>query len=322
MPKRILAFFSAALLALAFLPAGDALGATNINSAPALHWAWSDEFGWIDFYISDTAPNAVNVNSTNLIGYASSSAGEVAFDRATSPNPGSAGAYQVLNDRCGNLSGWGWNDTYGWISFNCKDLLGQDPNACNKTLGLHETHIDTQTGDFHGFAWNDVIGWIFFNCADLGGVVSDQGGGVVTCTSVDFKVNTTWRSVQASGTIDSAVFDTGVSGGAELNSIMWRGGFTSQTSVCGGTLGAKVQFKIAASNSVSGPWSFLGPGGSTSPSDVYEPTGVITGPNVPIPLNYTLHNNKRYFRYRAILFADPLGTVSPRVDDIIINWSP
>ncbi|MBI3045982.1 MAG: 6-bladed beta-propeller [Candidatus Harrisonbacteria bacterium] len=102
----------------------------------------------------------------------------------------------------------------------------------------------------------------------------------------------------------SSVFDTGVSGGAALNSIMWQGNQPS---------GTAVKFQIASSNSSSGPWNYLGSDGSGA--GYYAPAG----PNVQAKVRSADHNNKRYFRYKA--FFDAAGASLPRVDDVIINWS-
>lgn len=98
----------------------------------------------------------------------------------------------------------------------------------------------------------------------------------------------------------SSVFDSGINGGVAPNTIMWQG---TQPA------GAKVKFKIASSNSPTGPWSY--PGAPLSPA----------GPNVQARINLSNHNNVRYFRYRAILEKNG-SNQSPQVDDIIINWSP
>jgi len=69
------------------------------------------------------------------------------------------------------LSGWAWNDDYGWISFNCSD-----PGLC--ATSNYKVTVSTSTGVFSGWAWNDNLGWISFNCADPG-----------LCASSDYKVS-------------------------------------------------------------------------------------------------------------------------------------
>ena len=102
----------------------------------------------------------------------------------------------------------------------------------------------------------------------------------------------------------SSIFDTGVSGGAVLNTIMWQG---SQPA------GTAVKFQLASSNSSAGPWNYLGSDGTSS---TYY---VTAGPNVQAAIRAEDHNNKRYFRYKVILEISGLDL--PRVDDVIISWS-
>ena len=70
------------LAALMFSPAHALAATTNISSSTAQHSAWNDEIGWIDFYTTGN----VTVTSAQLSGYASSSAGVIALDCATSPS--------------------------------------------------------------------------------------------------------------------------------------------------------------------------------------------------------------------------------------------
>lgn len=270
-----------------------AFSATNIDSSN--RWAWNDLIGWIDFYSSNT----VNVNSQQLTGYASSSAGDISLDCATtrSGNICNQSNYKVINDGMGNLSGWGWNDNYGWISF----CGGQNTSTCPGSV-IYQVKINPTTGDFSDYAWNDIAGWISF-CGTPGG-----GGGCASSTYA-YKVNTLWRATSTSGYLDSSIYDTGVSGGAQINYILWKGNLPS---------GTEVRFKLASSNSSSGPWNFIGPNGLTDDSDYYGPVP----PNSSYKINYILHSNHRYFRYRIILVSDQAQKNSPRVDDIIINWSP
>jgi hypothetical protein len=264
---------------------------TNISGAATDHWAWNDLIGWLDFYGTDT----VTVTSKNLTGYASSTAGDVSLDCHTTshspPDICGQSNYQVTNDGLGDLSGWGWNDEYGWISFDCHNTGGCGTGPASST---YEVVIDPNTGIFSNYAWNDVIGWISFNCADYGGCASN------------YKVVTSWIATSTTGSLDSTVYDTGVAGGAQLNSVLWRG------SQPGGTA---VEFQFAVSSSSTEPWIFRGPDGTTN-------TFYTGNSGVSIPLDYTFFNNQRYFRYRVTLVSNQAQTVSPRVDDVIVNWSP
>ena len=265
-------------------------GATNISSQNPERYSWNDAFGWADYYVQGT----VTVTAQKIEGYASSSAGEISLDCATTGagNICSQSDYKVINDGNGNLSGWGWNDVYGWISFYC----GNNNGCGTSNYRVYLAASSTAGSVFYDYAWNDVAGWISFNCGD-------SGGG--DCSTSNYKVFTTWLATPTNGTLESSTIDTGVSSGAQLNSVLWKGNQPSGTSV---------RFQFAVSNSLGGSWEFKGPYGTSN-------TYYITDPGTSKPLSYEYHNNFRYFRYRAQLISDAAQTVSPRVDDVIVNWS-
>lgn len=289
-PKRPAKAIGVALVVFAFLLAAryspqTSNASTNMNSTN--HWAWNDAISWIDFY----GTGNVNVTSQQLQGYASSSAGDISLDCHTtrSGNICGSSSYQVYNDGSGNLTGWGWNDVYGWISF----CGGQNTSNCPGSVSSYQVVVNPTTGIFtdgglqRNYAWNDVIGWISFNC--------DNGSG---CGTSAYKVQTGWVATSTSGYVESSTFDTGISGGAEINSILWHGTLPGGTSVV---------FQLAVSNSSSGPWTYQ---------------GAYTGtPGTPINIDYALHNNARYFRYTMTLNSNQAQTASPRVDDVNVNWS-
>ncbi len=258
---------------------------TNIDSIN--RWAWNDTIGWIDFY----STNNVNVYSTRLEGYASSSVGFIALNCNSTPNgnicSGPAGNWRVSNDGNDNLSGWAYNDNIGWISFS-------------STTPNYSVSIDS-AGNFYGWAWNDIIGWISFNCANSGADPESD-------CNPSYKVKTVWFAQAATGTLISSVFDTRVSAGAAINTIMWQGNRN----------GGAVKFQIASSDNSAGPWVYYGPNNTSLDSDVYYPADS----NTPIAINPTWHNNRRYVRYKVILESNMAQTQSPEINDIIINWSP
>jgi hypothetical protein len=267
------------------------IAATDINSTN--RYAWNDLIGWLDFYAEDT----VRVNSQSLRGYATSSAEDISLDCHTTRNGNICGQsdYQILNDGIGGLSGFAWNDQYGWISFCGTQNAGAATVACPLTSSTYQVLIDADNGMFSGYAWNDTAGWFSFNCTNNNG-----------CGASNYKVQTSWTATSAIATLDSATYDTGVSGGAQINSVLWHGSQPSET---------QVRFQFAVSNASSGPWSFAGSDGTSN-------TYYATGPDVSKWIDYTLHSGKRYFRYRVILVSNRAQTTSPRVEEVIINWSP
>jgi len=280
--------------------------ATNISATN--RWAWSDVSGWWDFYYYGN----VNVSTSSLSGYASSSIGEISLDCHTSPSGDICGTsnYQVTNpDGGGALSGCAWNDTIGWISFWCGDGncdgSGVEDASSTCASSNYRVTIDA-SGTFHGYAWNEIDGWISFNCANNN-----------SCGNSDYKVETSWRPGRLTGTLDSSIFDTQVQGGANLNSIIWQG---SQPS------GTCTKFQIAVSNSSSGPWNYWGPDAACDGSgDTGEYFGAsCPGPDSPIVISSCDRawiKNNRYLRYRVILESNTAQNQTPRVDDVILNWS-
>lgn len=262
---------------------------SNISTDPAEHWAWNDVLKWIDF--SD-----VTVKSKELTGYASSSIGLISLNCADLGVCGTSD-YKVINDGAGFLFGYGWNDNIGWVSF-CGGG-GANP-SCPGNI-YYEVKIDGN-GFFENYAWNDLVGWISFNCRDL--------GGQAFCGSTsDYKVKTSWFATPASGYLESTTFDTERTGGVQINSILWQGIQPA---------GTVVRFRIAASNDPNGPWTDNDFKGSDGTNQTYYEGGV----GISIPVHYLFHNNNRYFRYRVYVFSDITQSYSPRVDSVIVNWSP
>lgn len=298
--------------------------ATNISGAPNEYLAWDDSSGWWDLYINNT----VEVQGSKMVGYASSTIGDISFDCGTSPSGNichisqygicnGIGSTKDASGSCndatatGDLVGYAWNDVLGWISFSCHNTEGV--GTCTNDWGVK---INKTNGDFEGYAWSDIGGWISFNCANSGS----------SCTPYTYKVNTSWRSTSTIALLDSAVIDTQSVGGATLNSITWNG-----TSNANGTgQQTYVDFQIAVSNSSSGPWDFIGPSGTGA--DYYSASceasfkgGVNAGGNAPkdtpICIDPAQVKNMRYIRYRVRLRSNLLQTDTPRIDDIILNWS-
>jgi len=259
---------------------------TNIDSF--YRYAWNDVLNWIDFY----ATGNVIATAEQFYGYATSSAGYIALDCSTSPNGNICGVsnFQVLTGGSGNsnVSGWAWNDAVGWISFD----------SATAGSSYYYQVIKLPNGRLKGWGWNDIIGWISFNCTETG-----------ACGNSDYRVqiNSLVGGAPLLANLTSSIFDTQVASGVAINTVMWQGIYPTGTSV---------SFQIASSNSASGPWNYIGSDGTSA--TYYIPTG----PNSPVQINSQYHNNRRYFRYKIFLSSNPDGTLTPQVDNVIINWSP
>ena len=286
---------------------------TNTNATD--HNAWGDTSGWWDFY----ATNSVMVKGTRLEGFASSSISEISLDCFTTsagnicgssnygvcngPGPHNSDGTCPSGDATGILSGWGWNDTIGWISFDCDQSSHGGSNNCG--ISNYGVTVDPN-GDFHGYAWNDIEGWISFNCLNNS-----------SCAASNFKTNTAWRPTSTLAYLQSSIFDTQVTNGAILNSIIWQGTQPSGTSV---------DFQIAVATSTDGPWNYTGPSGNTIAYYSVEcpiagAADPGAGPNKAICIDKSQVINYRYLRYKIRLKSDLAQTLSPRIDDIILNWS-
>lgn len=303
-----------------------ARAATNISATAAQHFAWDDLEGWLDFY----STNTVTVSGTQMVGYASSTIKEISLDCATSPagNICASSNYGVCNglaaihqstgtctntDASGWLSGYAWNDTAGWISLSCRNA---GPSCGTPgTGGYWGVTIDPNSGVFSGYAWSDTAGWISFNCANNS-----------SCGSSSYNVTTAFRATSSIAFLDSAVIDTQTTSGSTLNSIMWDGAQNAN----GTTQQTFVDFQIAVSSSATGPWTFVGPSGTnvdyySAACDAGYRGGVNTGGNAPIRtaicVDPTQVKNMRYLKYRVRLRSDIGQTDTPRVDNIVLNWS-
>jgi len=309
----------ALIMALKFSPLAGAIG-TNINPSATSSVAWSDGSQWWDFY----NPQNVLVKGTGLQGYASSSMGDISLDCATTrignicgtsnygvcngPGPHNTDGTCPYGDANGNvlgLTGYGWNDVVGWISFNCdQSSQGGSNNCVNSSYAVK---ITPNTGDFSGYAWGDLDGWVSFNCANNS-----------SCGTNNYKLNTLWRATSTLGYLVSSVFDTLNTSGSTLNSLIWEG--SSPAGTC-------TSFQIAASNAAGGPWNYLGPSGDNTTYYGAPCSQGISGGlgcaslDTPICINASQFNNYRYFRYKAQLQSNLVQTLSPRVDDVILNFS-
>lgn len=258
-----------------------------------IYYAWNDVVTWIDFGEPTTTVTTDLVN-----GWASSSVGDISLNCAAVPgNPSGVcgnSNYKVFNDGSGRLSGWGWNDSVGWLSF-CGGASTADCPGSEIYRVTIEPRTATQSA-MYGYAWNDLLGWISFNCSDPG-----------FCDDYNYKVVTSWTPTSTQGWLESTTFDTGMAKGVQFNSFIWKGDLPAET---------EVRFQFAMSNSSSGPWNYMGPDGS--PASFYVPAANVSTRFVPTT-NYT---NYRYFRYKIFVESDTAQTATPRVDDVIVNWSP
>src|SRR6266850_4660156 len=90
---------------------------------------------------------------------------------------------------------------------------------------------------------------------EIGGWVNFKWLNYRRCGSSQYSVITSWVSTSTQGVLDSTTFDTGVTSGSQLNSVLWHG---TQPA------GTAVRFQFATSNSSAGPWTFVGADGTAN----------------------------------------------------------
>ena len=205
--------------------------------------------------------------------------------------------YNVLRDAIGDISTSGTIDDPSTQKITI--ILEYDNNyVSSSSISFYLTRSEDNKV-FHQTDWSGGEG--------ITGPTSNPSNKYDTSTNVATSTagQITMATTTSDGTLISSILDTGVSGGAGFNSLIWQGSL--------GTGGA-VKFQIAFSNSSSTVDTYYGP---TSTSDWYQPN-----PNVSIALTTTgsaSSQNKRYIRYKVNLST---SSTTPTINDIIINWNP
>ncbi len=267
--------------------------ATNIDATHK--WGWNDIIGWLDMNVTDT----VMVTPSVIQGYASSSVGNIMFDCATTPIGDTCNAvdFKTAHDGAGNLSEWAWSEVIGWISMS--GVTADNQSYQVKILPGGEE------SDFDGWAWSDVGGWLNFNCL-MSSPPTDS------CASNSYKTQTSGGPPAPVFTaiFISSIFDIGTTTGI-FNTIAWQGsqpaGTTVQFQIATAISSAELTGDMAVVFPSSRPWLSAA---ASPPGNPVKITTAIAG--VPV-------ENRRYIRYRAMLKG---SKTSPRIDDIVIGWSP
>jgi type II secretory pathway pseudopilin PulG len=151
---------------------------SNVNIDPISHWAYNDIFGWIDFGQSGNSieiPTGVG----DLTGVAWGKGSGYVFLNCLSTDNCATSNYKVSVDTNGNLSGYAWSESMGWISF-CGNPGGT--NGCATSTTTYGVTINTNTGEFSGQAWSEVAGYISFNCA------TGSATNTSVCSTSNYKV--------------------------------------------------------------------------------------------------------------------------------------
>jgi len=153
-------------------------GATGAQISNSYHYAWSGNYGWIDFaYPGGNVRVPIGAGDLNGGAYVLSNSSWVSLNCAYTDSCSTVD-YKVSSDANGNLSGWAWSESFGWISF------------ASTTPITYGVTVATSTGEFDGYAWAETIGWISFNCKTGG----DNQANICTTNSnyrvQDLRMNT------------------------------------------------------------------------------------------------------------------------------------
>ena len=189
-----------------------------------------------------------------------------------------------------------------------------DPGNVAPASSLYPSKVE-ETGSFSEGAFSSGVTGLTEGTTYYVRAYSHNSIGYSYGGEVSFSTSSNVGGMPVSGTLTSSVFDTANSSSIGYNSIMWKG-----------TLGGegKVRFQFASSSSSSGPWNFYG-GSTCSSGDWFDPLG----PDTPIEIKegsgcLGAWNNNRYFKYKVQLCSKDcvdVGTSTPTVDSIIVNWS-
>lgn len=119
-------------------------------------WSWNDNVGFISYYCGTEDTNPAEDHDNNPV----DTDGDDVVD--TDVGPISCGALEdygvvISDDTDGNgireLSGYAWNEAFGWINFSCSGGVDGLGNACG---GIdYGVTLDTATGDLSGYTWTE-----------------------------------------------------------------------------------------------------------------------------------------------------------------------
>jgi len=174
------------------------VNAENIDpDNSGLHYAWSENMGWLNFEPQGDGGNGVDVSDDQLTGYIWGE--NIGWISLSCENDGSCNQvdYGVLNNGLGVLTGYAWAENVGWVSFSCDNTL----SCANAQWGVT---IDNDSGRFQGYAWAENIGWLSFS--DLAGV--------------GYAVVTSWRPPQQAEEEEKDCFIAAIASGSYLQSYL------------------------------------------------------------------------------------------------------
>jgi hypothetical protein len=175
--------------------------------------------------------------------------------------------------------------------------------------GSYDQSFLTGQGYFDQTDWSGGSGVPNFSLATANRYASDNGDVDTATASSSSSITLRWDTFDpynknATGTLESSTFDTGTT--SNFYSLNWSP--ISQPALAG-SKPIKFQFATAPSTSPSGPWSYLGPDGTTN--TFYTTSGMQIS---------SANNSAEYARYMAYLTTNT-ATVTPAIGDISFTFT-
>ncbi len=173
-------------------------------------------------------------------------------------------------------------------------LLGT--NFVNKELSVVDVSVPATINFVSGYNLSGLILGMSANCSTIYAATNSN-------TEEFFIISTqiTNCDYATSGQLESSTFDTSTSTVA-YNWISWSSHVPQNT---------EIKLQLATSNSSNGPWSFVGPDGTSS---TYYTDGAHEF------INDSVHRNQRYIRYKAYL-SSAADLQAPVLEEVRISYS-
>lgn len=173
-------------------------------------------------------------------------------------------------------------------------ILGTNNNS--EEIVVIDVSFPSTINKVSGFNLDGYMYGLAANCSNVYGASSNSSEELLIFSTEEIDCG-----YADSGILESSTIDTGVEN-LVYNWIAWGGTEPENT---------EIRFQIATSANQSGPWNYFGPDGTGS---TYYTTAASEF------INYTAHQNQRYFRYK--LYLNSLAELqAPILEEVTISYS-
>ena len=176
----------------------------------------------------------------------------------------------------GNVTGFAWSDSAGWISMSCNNSALTDGNSMPNTCSTvdYGVTLDPVTGAMTGYAWSTNLGWLNFNS---GGVVPSYsanriGGARVTgVTTPGLRPTVGWARFCSN--FNQSIMPDNCTGGNTITD--WNGAWFGWVSMSGDGRDGNPEYGVKYDN-VTGAFDGFAWGGTIEGHDGSEVAGWIS----------------------------------------------